>query len=225
MINLKKINQKYCQGNSLISVFHNLEFSTNDVRSVGIIGPSGSGKSSLLNILGLIEKPISGEYFLNGINCFNLNNNQKAEMRRDKIGFIFQNNQLLEDFNVEENIALPLLMNGNSFRKSISKANDYLHLLGISHRNKFKPGLLSGGEQQRVAIARALIKNPKILLADEPTGSLDSENTKIVFNSIRKLSKENKIITVFATHNLNLVKLLDKCFLMEGVKLIDFKNK
>ena len=108
MINLKKINQKYCQGNSLISVFHNLEFSTNDVRSVGIIGPSGSGKSSLLNILGLIEKPISGEYFLNGINCFNLNNNQKTEMRRDKIGFIFQNNQLLEDFNVVENISLIL---------------------------------------------------------------------------------------------------------------------
>ena len=172
-----------------------------------------------------MEQPSFGSIKICNTDFDTLKDEEKVIFRKDNIGFVFQNNQLLEDFNVEENVALPLLINGNSFRKSISKANDYLHLLGISDRNKFKPGLLSGGEQQRVAIARALIKNPKILLADEPTGSLDYENTKIVFNFINKLSKENKIITVFATHNLNLVKLLDKCFLMEGGKLIDFKNK
>jgi len=225
LISLNNIGKEYLQGETNVKVLNKLCLIVNNKENVGIIGPSGSGKSTLLNLIGLLEQPSSGNIKICNIDFNKLKNEEKVIFRKENIGFIFQNNQLLEDFNVEENVALPLLMNGNSFRRSISKANDYLHLLGIADRNKFKPGLLSGGEQQRVAIARALIKNPKILLADEPTGSLDYENTKIVFNFIRKLSKENKIITVFATHNLNLVKLLDKCFLMEGGRLIDFKNK
>ena len=225
MILLNNIAKEYLQGKTFVKVLNKLCLHVNNNENIGIIGPSGSGKSTLLNLIGLLEQPSSGDIKILNIDFNELKDEEKVIFRKEKIGFIFQNNQLLEDFNVEENVALPLLMNGNSFRRSISKANDYLHLLGIADRNKFKPGLLSGGEQQRVAIARALIKNPKILLADEPTGSLDHENTKIVFNFIRKLSKENKIITVFATHNLNLVKLLDKCFLMEGGKLNDFKNK
>ena len=225
MIILEDISKEYLQGKTNVKVLNKLFLRVNINENVGIIGPSGSGKSTLLNLIGLLEQPSFGSIKICNTDFDTLKDEEKVIFRKDNIGFVFQNNQLLEDFNVEENVALPLLINGNSFRKSISKANDYLHLLGISDRNKFKPGLLSGGEQQRVAIARALIKNPKILLADEPTGSLDYENTKIVFNFINKLSKENKIITVFATHNLNLAKLLDKCFLMEGGKLIDFKNK
>ena len=225
MILLNNIAKEYLQGKTFVKVLNKLCLHVNNNENIGIIGPSGSGKSTLLNLIGLLEQPSSGDIKILNVDFDKLKDEEKVIFRKEKIGFIFQNNQLLEDFNVEENVALPLLMNGNSFRRSISKANDYLHLLGIADRNKFKPGLLSGGEQQRVAIARALIKNPKILLADEPTGSLDHENTKIVFNFIRELSKENKIITVFATHNLNLVKLLDKCFLMEGGKLNDFKNK
>ena len=225
MISLNNIGKEYLQGETKVKVLNKLCLNVNNKENVGIIGPSGSGKSTLLNLIGLLEEPSSGDIKICNFDFNKLQNEEKVIFRKENIGFIFQNNQLLEDFNVEENVALPLLMNGNSFRRSISKANDYLHLLGIADRNKFKPGLLSGGEQQRVAIARALIKNPKILLADEPTGSLDHENTKIVFNFIRKLSKENQIITIFATHNLNLVKLLDKCFLMEGGRLVDFKNK
>ena len=225
MILLNNIAKEYLQGKTFVKVLNKLCLHVNHNENIGIIGPSGSGKSTLLNLIGLLEQPSSGDIKILNVDFNKLRDEEKVIFRKEKIGFIFQNNQLLEDFNVEENVALPLLMNGDSFRRSISKANDYLHLLGIADRNKFKPGLLSGGEQQRVAIARALIKNPKILLADEPTGSLDHENTKIVFNFIRKLSKENKIITVFATHNLNLVKLLDKCFLMEGGKLNDFTNK
>mgnify|MGYP001413040162 FL=1 len=225
MISLNNIGKEYLQGETNVKVLNKLCLTVNNKENVGIIGPSGSGKSTLLNLIGLLEEPSSGDIKICNFDFNKLKNEEKVIFRKENIGFIFQNNQLLEDFNVEENVALPLLMNGNSFKRSISKANDYLHLLGIADRNKFKPGLLSGGEQQRVAIARALIKNPKILLADEPTGSLDYENTKIVFNFIRKLSKENQIITIFATHNLNLVKLLDKCFLMEGGRLIDFKNK
>ncbi len=225
MISLNNIAKEFLQGKTTVKVLDRLFLQIKNKENVGIIGPSGSGKSTLLNLIGLLEQPSSGDIKICNIEFNKLKNEEKVIFRKENIGFIFQNNQLLEDFNVEENVALPLLMNGNSFRRSISKANDYLHLLGIEDRNKFKPGLLSGGEQQRVAIARALIKNPKILLADEPTGSLDHENTKIVFNFIRKLSKENQIITVFATHNLNLVSLLDKCFQMEGGRLIDFKKK
>ena len=225
MISLNNIAKEFLQGKTTVKVLDRLFLHIKNKENVGIIGPSGSGKSTLLNLIGLLEQPSSGDIKICNIEFNKLKNEEKVIFRKENIGFIFQNNQLLEDFNVEENVALPLLMNGNSFRRSISKANDYLHLLGIEDRNKFKPGLLSGGEQQRVAIARALIKNPKILLADEPTGSLDHENTKIVFNFIRKLSKENQIITVFATHNLNLVSLLDKCFQMEGGRLIDFKKK
>jgi len=225
LITLNNIAKEYLQGKTNVKVLNKLFLSVNNKENVGIIGPSGSGKSTLLNLIGLLEQPSSGDIIICNVDFNKLKNEEKVIFRKENIGFIFQNNQLLEDFNVEENVALPLFMNGYSFRRSISKANDYLQLLGIADRSKFKPGLLSGGEQQRVAIARALIKNPKILLADEPTGSLDHENTKIVFNFIRKLSKENKIITIFATHNLNLVRLLDKCFLMEGGRLIDFKNK
>jgi len=224
LINLRDIDKQYLQGNTPVKVLNKLCLHVKDNENVGIIGPSGSGKSTLLNLIGLLENPSSGNITICNVESNKLKDEEKVVFRKENLGFIFQNNQLLEDFNIQENVALPLLINGNSFRKSISKAKDYLDLLGVANRSKFKPGLLSGGEQQRVAIARALIKNPKILLADEPTGSLDNENTKIVFNFISKLSKENKIITILATHNLNLVKLLDKCFLMEGGKLIDFRK-
>ena len=224
MISLYKIVKKYIQGNISLKVLDDLSLSVKKNQNIGIIGPSGSGKSTLLNIIGLLENPTSGSIEILGIDCNRLSVEEKVVFRKKNICFIFQNNQLLEDFTVEENIALPLIMEGFSFKKSLSKANDYLKLLGILDRKKFKPGLLSGGEQQRVAIARALIKDPMILLADEPTGSLDYENTKIVFNFISELARDKKIITIFATHNLNLVKQLDKCFLMQGGNLVDFKK-
>ncbi len=224
LINLNKIVQTYKQGQTSVKVLNNLNFVVNKNQNIGIIGPSGSGKSTLLNIIALLETPISGDIEISGVNCGKLKNEEKVTFRKKNIGFIFQNNQLLEDFNVEENVALPLILNGCSHKKSLAKANDYLRLLGISDRKKFKPGLLSGGEQQRVAIARALVKNPSILLADEPTGSLDDENTDIVLDFIVKLAKEKKIITIFATHNLNLIKKLDKSYKIQKGNLVELKN-
>ena len=156
MITLNDIGKEYIQGKTKVKVLDKLCLHVNNNENVGIIGPSGSGKSTLLNLIGLLEQPSSGNINICNVDFKELKDEEKVIFRKKNIGFIFQNNQLLEDFNVEENVALPLLLNGNSFRKSISKANDYLHLLGISSRSKFKPGLLSGGEQQRVAIARAL---------------------------------------------------------------------
>ena len=225
MINLKEIVQTYSQGQSSITVLDNLNLQINQNENIGIIGPSGSGKSTLLNIIALLEIPISGKIEISGVDCQKLKTEEKVIFRKNNIGFIFQNNQLLEDFNVEENVALPLILDGVSFTKSIEKANDYLKLLGILDRKKFKPGLLSGGEQQRVAIARALIKNPSILLADEPTGSLDNQNTNIVMDFIIDLSKKKNILTIFATHNLNLIKKLDKSFKIDRGKLVEFESK
>ena len=170
-----------------------------------------------------MEIPFSGKIEISGVDCQKLKTEEKVIFRKNNIGFIFQNNQLLEDFNVEENVALPLILDGVSFTKSIAKANEYLKLLGILDR-KFKPGLLSGGEQQRVAIARALIKNPSILLADEPTGSLDDQNTNIVMDFIIDLSKKKNILTIFATHNLNLIKKLDKSFKINRGKLVELES-
>ena len=189
MLSLKNISQSYLQGDSIVKVLSQLNFSVNGVKNIGIIGPSGSGKSTFLNILGMIETPTSGEYILNGNNCSNLSQNLKTEIRRKFIGYIFQNNQLLEDFNVLENIAFPLILNGESFNQAKNKSLILLEKLGLINKKSIKPGLLSGGEQQRIAIARALIKKPVLLLADEPTGSLDKNNSSMVMDLILNLSK------------------------------------
>ncbi len=221
MLSLKNINQNYLQGDSMVKVLSQLNFSVNGVKNIGIIGPSGSGKSTFLNILGMIETPTSGEYILNGNNCFDLSQNLKTEIRRKFIGYIFQNNQLLEDFNVLENIAFPLILNGESFNQAKHKSLVLLEKLGLINKKSIKPGLLSGGEQQRIAIARALIKKPVLLLADEPTGSLDKNNSSIVMDLILNLSKKNKTISIIATHNLEIIKRLDVCYKIEKGKLIE----
>ena len=221
MLSLKNISQSYLQGDSIINVLSKLNFSVNGIKNVGIIGPSGSGKSTFLNILGMIETPTSGEYFLQGNNCLNLSQNLKTEIRRKFIGYIFQNNQLLEDFNVLENISFPLILNGDSFGEAKKKSLALLEKLGLIEKKLLKPGLLSGGEQQRIAIARALIKNPILLLADEPTGSLDKNNSSLVMDLILSLTKTNNTVSIIATHNLEIIKRLDICYKIEKGKLIE----
>jgi ABC-type lipoprotein export system ATPase subunit len=221
MLNLKNISQSYLQGDSIINVLSKLNFSVNGVKNIGVIGPSGSGKSTFLNILGMIETPTSGEYILKGNNCLNLSQNLKTEIRKKFIGYIFQNNQLLEDFNVLENIAFPLILNGESFVEAKKKSLVLLEKLDLVSKKLIKPGLLSGGEQQRIAIARALIKKPVLLLADEPTGSLDKYNSSLVMDLILNLSKTNKTTSIIATHNLEIIKRLDVCYKIEKGKLIE----
>lgn len=221
MLELSNISQEYKQGNTIIKVLDNLNFKSSMGNKIGIIGPSGSGKSTLLNIIGLLESPKKGEILISNIECTKLKPEQQSLFRKENIGFIFQNNQLLEDFNVEENVALPLILNGKKFNESIEEANKLLQILGISNRNKFKPNLLSGGEQQRVAVARALIKKPLLILADEPTGSLDDENASDVLELILKMSKINNSLCIVATHNLKLINNLDFCMRIEEGKLVE----
>ena len=221
MLELLDIEQNYFQGELPVDVLKNLNFAINKPKSVGIIGPSGSGKTSLLNIVGLIEKPKFGSYFFKNSNCLDFSNTEKTEFRKKNIGYIFQNNQLLEDFNVQENVALPLILNGESYKNSCKKALNFLKLFGLENRMSFKPGLLSGGEQQRVAVARAMIKSPSILLADEPTGSLDDNNAELIFNYIIELSKKNNTLAIIATHNTKFISKLDVCFKIQKGKLIE----
>ncbi|WP_418833602.1 ABC transporter ATP-binding protein [Parabacteroides johnsonii] len=167
---------------------------------VAIMGPSGCGKSTLLNILGLLDTPTTGEYYLNGIEVSQYTEAQRTKLRKGIIGFVFQSFNLIDELNVYENIELPLLYMGVSAAERKKKVQEAMERMAIVHREKHFPQQLSGGQQQRVAIARAVVANPKLILADEPTGNLDSKNGQEVMNLLNELNKEGTTI-VMVTHS------------------------
>ena len=167
---------------------------------VAIMGPSGCGKSTLLNILGLLDNPTSGEYYLNGIEVSRYTEAQRTKLRKGIIGFVFQSFNLIDELNVYEYIELPLLYMGVSAAERKKKVQEAMERMAIVHREKHFPQQLSGGQQQRVAIARAVVANPKLILADEPTGNLDSKNGQEVMNLLSELNKEGTTI-VMVTHS------------------------
>ncbi len=167
---------------------------------VAIMGPSGCGKSTLLNILGLLDNPTTGEYYLNGIEVSQYTEAQRTKLRKGIIGFVFQSFNLIDELNVYENIELPLLYMGVSAAERKKKVLEAMERMAIVHREKHFPQQLSGGQQQRVAIARAVVANPKLILADEPTGNLDSKNGQEVMNLLNELNKEGTTI-VMVTHS------------------------
>lgn len=167
---------------------------------VAIMGPSGCGKSTLLNILGLLDNPTGGEYYLNGIEVSKYTESQRTRLRKGVIGFVFQSFNLIDELNVYENIELPLLYMGVPASERKKKVKEAMARMAISHREKHFPQQLSGGQQQRVAIARAVVSNPKLILADEPTGNLDSKNGKEVMTLLSELNKEGTTI-VMVTHS------------------------
>ena len=167
---------------------------------IAIMGPSGCGKSTLLNILGLLDNPTAGEYFLNGTDVSKFTENQRTSLRKGVIGFVFQSFNLIDELNVYENIELPLLYMKIPAAERKQRVKDAMHRMAISHRHKHFPQQLSGGQQQRVAIARAVVANPKLILADEPTGNLDSKNGAEVMNLLTDLNREGTTI-VMVTHS------------------------
>ncbi|WP_456087780.1 ABC transporter ATP-binding protein [Parabacteroides sp.] len=167
---------------------------------VAVMGPSGCGKSTLLNILGLLDNPTTGEYYLNGIEVSQYTEAQRTKLRKGIIGFVFQSFNLIDELNVYENIELPLLYMGVSTTERKKKVQEAMERMAIVHREKHFPQQLSGGQQQRVAIARAVVANPKLILADEPTGNLDSKNGQEVMNLLNELNKEGTTI-VMVTHS------------------------
>ena len=178
----------------------NIEISKGEF--VAVMGPSGCGKSTLLNILGLLDNPTSGEYYLNGKEVSKLKENQRTNLRKGVIGFVFQSFNLIEELNVYENIELPLLYMKMPAADRKKKVKEAMERMAISHREKHFPQQLSGGQQQRVAIARAVVANPDLILADEPTGNLDSKNGAEVMNLLTDLNREGTTI-VMVTHSMH----------------------
>ena len=179
---------------------NNVNIEVNEGEFVAIMGPSGCGKSTLLNILGLLDNPTSGEYYLNGTEVSKYTEAQRTSLRKGVIGFVFQSFNLIDELNVYENIELPLLYMGVPASERKQRIEQAMERMAISHRSKHFPQQLSGGQQQRVAIARAVVANPKLILADEPTGNLDSKNGKEVMDLLKELNKEGTTI-VMGTHS------------------------
>lgn len=189
MIELKNINKSFYLGGETIKALDNINFKVNKGEFVSIIGPSGSGKSTLMNILGLLDVPDSGTYILDGKQIDKASDNKLAKIRNTKIGFIFQNFNLLSKMTAIENIQVPMIYQGKTNEKSKEIAYKLLEKVGLKGREKHLPAQLSGGQQQRVAIARALSCEPEIILADEPTGALDSKTSIDIMNKLQELNE------------------------------------
>lgn len=205
MIELKNICKSFTLGGEEVKALDDVNFSVKKGEFVSIIGPSGSGKSTLMNILGLLDVADKGEYILDNITIKNASDNTLSEIRNKKIGFIFQNFNLLQKLNAIENIQVPLMYRGIKHEISKKIAYEYLEKVGIKGREKHLPTQLSGGQQQRVAIARALAGKPEIILADEPTGALDSKTSNELMEVLQNLNKEGQTI-ILITHDINVAK-------------------
>ncbi|OUX53017.1 MAG: lipoprotein-releasing system ATP-binding protein LolD [Pelagibacteraceae bacterium TMED287] len=208
LLEIKKIKKVFNHKNGLIKVFDNVNLKVRPGELIALVGPSGSGKSSFLHLLSLLEKPSSGKIVFMGRDTKKLNENEKDAIRQKKISMIFQDNNLLSDFTALENVLMPLVIRGENHKISFSKAKRILKLVKLQERQDHFPNELSGGEQQRVAIARSLIAETNLILADEPTGNLDFKTSADIFSYFIKLKKLNKAV-IFATHNRELANKAD----------------
>ncbi len=186
-----------------------------------LVGPSGSGKTTLLQLIGLLDQPTSGQVFINGQDATRLNRNQRADLRKGTIGFIFQFFALIPTLTAYENVEMPLLLNGTKPAERKARVLEMLEAVGLSDRGHHRPDQLSGGQQQRVAVARALAINPKVILADEPTANLDTENGKQVMDIMAKLNKETGVTFVFATHDPRVIKYASRVITLRDGLIVE----
>ena len=219
MIVCKNIHKYYGD----VAVLKGVDLHIKKGEIVAIVGPSGAGKTTLLQIIGTLDKPLTAEDFelsLNNISLKNLSDKELSSFRNNHIGFIFQFHQLLPEFTALENVCIPAFIGKKSKKETEKKAKEILNFLGLSHRINHKPNELSGGEQQRVAVARALINNPSVILADEPSGNLDSESAKNLHELFFKLREEFGQTFVLVTHNEKLAEMADRKLTMKDGKII-----
>ena len=224
-LELKNITKVYGE-KVKTKVLNNTDLTINEGEFVSIIGQSGSGKSTLLNIMGTLSKGSSGTLYINGINVEGMNKNELADLRNSKLGFIFQFHYLLPEFTVLENILMPYSISGKKVNKEIlERANELIDLVGLTKVKNNMATDLSGGQQQRAAIARALINSPKIILADEPTGNLDSNTTNEIYNLLRDINKKYNTTFVIITHDNRIPEKADRVIeVLDGNIIKDYLN-
>ena len=219
-LELKTICQEYGQGDSVLQVLKGADLAIAPGEMVALVAPSGTGKSTLLQIAGLLEKPTSGEVLVAGQAVSELEDRERTALRRNAIGFVYQFHHLLPEFSALENIMLPQLIAGLSPKEARERAGQMLDYLKIAHRGEHRPTELSGGEQQRVAIARAVANAPNLLLADEPTGNLDPKTAGYVFEALEALVKQSGLAALIATHNLELAARMDRRVTLRDGKVV-----
>ena len=204
-----------------LQILKGINLEINDGEVVSIVGASGAGKTTLLQILGTLDRPDSGEVYIDDVNPFTLSANKLSAFRNQSIGFIFQFHQLLPEFTAIENIALPALIKGMNLTDAKSEASKYLAILGLENRGDHKPSQLSGGEQQRIAVARSLINRPGVIFADEPSGNLDSQNSTELHQLFFNLRDELKQTFVIVTHNEELANMTDRKLVMSDGLIVE----
>ena len=223
ILKVQNLCKTYGKGEVKVDALKNVSFSLNKGEFAAVVGESGSGKSTLLNCIGALDTPTSGSVLMDGQNLFSMKEEKRTIFRRRNIGFIFQSFQLVSELNVEQNIMFPLLLD---YRKpDPAEVREILDLLGLTERGRHLPNQLSGGQQQRVAIGRALITRPKLILADEPTGNLDSKNSQDVMDLLTRASRHYQQTVLMITHNKNLTASVDRVFRVTDGILTDLGGK
>ena len=219
ILKVKNLTKIYGKDTTKVTALDNVSFSVEKGEFVAIVGASGSGKSTLLHIIGGVDRPTSGKVFIDGQDIFKLNDDKLAIFRRRQVGLIYQFYNLIPILNVEENITLPLALDNREVNKD--KLDDMLKLLGLQNRRNHLPNELSGGQQQRTSIGRALITNPTIILADEPTGNLDSKSSDEIVSLLKKSNKQLKQTIIMITHNMEIAKNADRIIKIEDGKIVE----
>ena len=219
ILKVYNLTKKYGKDENEVIAVNNISFSVNRGEFVAIVGSSGSGKSTLLHLIGGVDRPTSGKVYIDGKDIYSFNNDELARFRRKNIGLIYQFYNLLPILNVEENITLPCDLDGKNIDKK--KLDELLKTLGLENRKLHLPNELSGGQQQRTSIGRAMITNPSIILADEPTGNLDSKSSDEIVNLLKKSNKEYKQTIIMITHNIEIAKIADRIIRIEDGKIVN----
>ena len=220
-LKIDNIHREFVKNKNIVSALNGVSSEIKKGEMIGIIGASGAGKSTLLHIIGALDKPTKGTIFFNDKDIFKFPEGKVASFRNKKIGFVFQFHNLINAFSAVENVSLPNLISGMKKEKALKKAGEILGVLGLGSRLHHKPGELSGGEQQRVAIARAISQDPELILADEPTGNLDTKTGNEVFDILSDLNKEKKITVIVVTHNEQLSKKMPRIIRLENGKVVN----
>ena len=216
ILNFQKVSHKFKQGKSIVNVLNSVNFKLQSNYIVALVGSSGSGKSTFLHLAGLLESPNKGKIYINNKIVSKLDNSARTKLRRNSLGFVYQKIYLLPEFTALENVMIPQLIIGIDKMRAINEAKNILSSMGLKNRLNHRPSALSGGEQQRVAIARAIINKPSLILADEPTGNLDSASSNLISKILLQSIRETQASAIIATHSLELAKKCDLIYKIDS---------